>query len=77
MATSTTAQAIQKSLDAEALTPIRHNTRNTDKKMGVWVNGKLKLQTRDYAAIINYRDKMITDHRNNVWVAPIGSFVTV
>lgn len=47
------------------------------KKMGVWVNGKLKLQSRDRVAIENYAALKMRDSRNSVWVAPIGSFVTV
>lgn len=48
--------------------------KNTDKKMGVWKNGKLVLQTRDYDAINNLKNKLINDFSNNVWVAPVGSF---
>lgn len=46
------------------------------KKMGVWVNGKLKLQTRDRANIDAAAAKWMREG-NDVWVAPIGSFVTV
>lgn len=44
------------------------------KKMGVWVNGKLGLQTRNRDAIDDYAQRKMRE-RNNVWVAPIGSFV--
>lgn len=47
-----------------------------NKKMGVWVDGKLKFQSRDRAAIDAYAAKKMTEH-HSVWVAPIGSFVTV
>ena len=48
------------------------------KKLGVWVNGKLKLQSRDRDKIDAYAAKQMDDKRNDsVWVAPIGSFVTV
>lgn len=44
------------------------------KKLGVYVDGKLKLQSRDadkcYAAAAEYMRK-----QHSVWVAPVGSFV--
>lgn len=46
-----------------------------EKKRGVWVDGKLKLQTRDPQAIEDFAQKMMRQ-RHSVWVAPIGSFVT-
>jgi hypothetical protein len=48
------------------------------KKMGVWIDGKLRLQTRDRDAIDDFAARALADKRNNgVWVAPIGSFVEV
>lgn len=45
--------------------------------LGCYVNGVLKFQSRDHAAIHGYaRDKM-SDTRNSVWVAPVGSFQNV
>jgi hypothetical protein len=44
-------------------------------KRGVWVDGKLRLQTRDETAIDEYAAKKMAE-RHSVWVAPIGSFVT-
>ena len=46
-----------------------------ERKRGVWVDGKLKLQTRDPQAIEDFAQKMMRQ-RHSVWVAPIGSFVT-
>lgn len=46
------------------------------KKLGVWVDGKLKLQNRDRATIDEYAAKRIAE-RHSVWVAPVGSFVEV
>jgi hypothetical protein len=52
------------------------NSHITEKKMGVWKDGKLVLQTRDRSAVDNLASKLMRD-RHSVWVAPIGSFVTV
>jgi len=49
--------------------------RKTDKLIGVWVDGQLRLQSRDRAKIDQAADSWMKDRRN-VWVAPIGSFVT-
>lgn len=47
----------------------------TGKKMGVYVDGKLKLQTRNYEkAVAAARSFMNKKHE--VWLTPIGSFVT-
>lgn len=56
------------------------------KKMGVWVDGVLKLQTRDRDAIDDYAAKMVRPRTvvkdgkayvttHDIWVAPIGSFI--
>jgi hypothetical protein len=42
-------------------------------KRGVWVDGKLRLQTRDTEAIDDFAVKMMRK-RHSVWVAPIGAF---
>ena len=78
MATAT-AREIQASIDTVMLAPAAPKPKlKLEKKMGVWINGVLKLQTRDRDAIDNYAQRMMNDtHRYNVWVAPIGSFVTV
>jgi hypothetical protein len=48
------------------------------KKMGVWIDGKLRLQTRDRDAIDDFAARAVADKRNSgVWVAPIGSFLEV
>ncbi len=47
------------------------------KRLGVWINGKLRFQSRDADAIHDYAAEKRADFRNNVWVAPIGSFVEV
>lgn len=62
----------------EIIAPVMpvNRRKGLDKKMGVWVDGKLKLQSRDRAAIDAYAEKRM-DEQHSVWVAPIGSFVTV
>jgi hypothetical protein len=47
------------------------------KRFGVYVNGKLKFQSRNEDEIRRYADDKMRDFRNNVWLAPVGSFVTV
>lgn len=47
-----------------------------EKKLGVWKNGKLILQSRDKDAIYRLAEEVMND-KHDVWVAPIGSFVTV
>jgi hypothetical protein len=46
------------------------------KKMGVWVDGKLRLQSRDRDAIEEYAARRMRE-KHTVWVAPVGSFVDV
>lgn len=43
-------------------------------KTGVWVNGILRLQSTDQAKVKSYAEEMMRK-QNQVWVAPIGSFV--
>lgn len=46
--------------------------------LGAWVNGKLRFQSRDHEAIYDYAEKHMRGAKNfgnNVWVAPVGSFV--
>ena len=50
--------------------------RITGKKMGVYVNGKLRLQTRDYEKAVSAAQRWIAE-REDVWLTPIGSFTTV
>lgn len=45
------------------------------KKLGVYVDGKLRFQSRDSDAIYAYADRRMTE-KHSVWVAPVGSFVT-
>lgn len=45
------------------------------RKLGVWINGKLRFQSRDADAIHEYAQRKMRDFRNNVWLAPVGSFV--
>lgn len=47
-----------------------------DKKMGVWVDGKLRHQSRDRSSVDNAAERWMQEG-GSVWVAPIGSFVTV
>lgn len=44
--------------------------------MGVWVDGQLRLKSRDRLKIDQAAESWMKDRRN-VWVAPVGSFVTV
>lgn len=54
------------------------STINQGKKMGVWKNGKLIFQSRDKDAIYNLAEKVMVEKPTvNVWVATVGSFVTV
>lgn len=43
-------------------------------KMGVYVDGKLRLQSRDLEAIHAFAEKQMNE-RHEVWVTPVGSFV--
>jgi hypothetical protein len=45
-------------------------------KLGVYVDGKLKYQSRDHESIYAYAEDEMNKRRSNVWVAPVGSFVT-
>lgn len=47
-----------------------------DKKLGVYVDGKLKLQTRDRLKVDDASAHWMRKG-HQVWVAPVGSFVTV
>lgn len=60
-------QQIAKNLPAADIKP-------KGKKMGVYVDGVLRLQTHDRAAIDEYADKKMRE-RHNVWIARVGSFV--
>lgn len=51
------------------------NTLKQDKLIGVWVDGQLRLKSRDRAKIDQAAESWMKDRRN-VWVAPVGSFVT-
>lgn len=46
------------------------------KKLGVYVDGKLRLQTRDAEAAYEYAGRRMRE-KHNVWIAPVGSFVEV
>jgi len=59
---------------AHAVTAPRQSGK-TAALLGCYVNGVLKFQSRDHEAIHDYAADKATDFRNNVWVAPIGSFV--
>lgn len=48
-----------------------------EKKLGVYVNGKLKLQTRDRAKADDAFATWTQTFGNDVWIAPVGSFVNV
>jgi hypothetical protein len=43
-------------------------------KTGVWVNGILRLQSDDGLKIKEFAEEMMRKS-NQVWVAPVGSFV--
>lgn len=46
--------------------------------LGCWIDGKLRFQSRDHDAIHDYADRHMRGSKNfgnNVWVAPVGSFV--
>lgn len=46
--------------------------------LGAWINGKLRFQSRDHEAIYDYAQKHMDGAKNfgnDVWVAPVGSFV--
>lgn len=47
----------------------------TPSLLGCWVNGVLKFQTRDHDELHAYAERKMQDFRNNVWVAPVGSFI--
>lgn len=65
---------IEKILDSDSI----HTEIVKGKRMGVWVDGKLRFQSRDADAIYDYaHEKMNDPRRYNVWVAPVGSFVEV
>jgi len=52
---------------------------HTPSLLGCWINGKLRFQSRDHEAIHGYARAHMTGSKNfgnNVWVAPVGSFVT-
>lgn len=60
--------------EAEAATPVQR----TPALLGCWINGKLRFQSRDHDAIHDYAAKHMAGARNfgnNVWVAPVGSFI--
>jgi len=46
------------------------------RKLGVYVDGKLKLQTRNSLKAYEAADKWMREKRE-VWVTPVGSFVNV
>lgn len=48
----------------------------SEKKIGVYVDGKLKLQTRNIEKAHHASQKWM-QRGHDVWVAPVGSFVTV
>lgn len=45
------------------------------KKLGVWTNGTLRLQTRDHDAAYEAANRWMNE-KLNVWVAPLGTVVT-
>lgn len=50
----------------------------TPSLLGCWINGKLRFQTRDHDELRAYAARHMDGARNfgnNVWVAPVGSFV--
>lgn len=53
----------------------RKSVINQGPLMGVWVDGQLRLKSRDRAKIDQAAESWMSDRRN-VWVAPVGSFVT-
>ena len=52
--------------------------KKTEKKIGVYKNGKLVHASREHDGVYDLAQKIIKeDFRNNVWVATVGSFVNV
>lgn len=58
------------------------------RKLGCWVDGKLKYQSRDHASVHEYAERKMQPYTtgaaghlvvntHNVWVAPVGAFVEV
>lgn len=41
--------------------------------LGCWINGTLKFQSRNHDNVHDYARARMAE-RNNVWVAPVGSF---
>lgn len=51
-------------------------TLKKEKLLGCWVDGTLRFQSRDHEAIHEYAARRMRE-KHSVWVAPVGSFVTV
>lgn len=47
----------------------------TSSLLGCWVNGKLRFQSREHDNVHAYAADKARDFRNNVWLAPVGSFI--
>jgi DUF971 family protein len=62
--------------ERESMTSPVQEVKPAGKKMGVWVDGKLRLQSRDRDAIEEYASRRMRE-KHNVWIAPVGSFVDV
>jgi len=44
------------------------------KLIGVWVDGSLKLQTRDAGVAYSAAAEFMKQRNRGVWLAPVGSF---
>ena len=65
-----TLQRLSEKLNAEA----EEDAKPLGKKLGVYVDGKLRFQSRDTDAIYAYADRRMKE-KHSVWVCPVGSFV--
>jgi hypothetical protein len=63
-------EALQKFEDSDSI------ILKKEKLLGCWVDGNLRFQSRDHDAIYEYAGRRMREKRS-VWVAPVGSFVTV
>lgn len=67
--------ALKEQEAAKANRPKKAPKLKTPSLLGCWVNGELKFQTRDHDELHAYAARKMQDFRNNVWVAPVGSFI--
>ena len=73
------AQEREAAKQAEKAAELTAPVLKTPSLLGCYVNGKLRFQSRDHEAIHEYAQRHMNGAKNfgnDVWVTPVGSFIT-